>query len=247
MRGGTSMRRGNRTADRPPSGDGGFSMIATVLSLLATAVLTAILLGTMLNTSGTSNGSISNAPGVAEATAVQAQQTLSTGLTAADTAAANAGGYGSLQPSTLTASNPSTTFVAGPSTNSSTVSMAVVSDVAGDAGGGAPASGATGGSTSGIGGYAGSIAAATGAASAGGGGGSGSSGQARSGDGGAITLADRSTDGTCWLIWRSAGGTWYGGQTKQASCTAPPLASAPSAGVVTSATIGWQQGSFPGA
>ena len=131
MRGGTSMRRGNRTADRPPPDDGGFSMIATVLSLLATAVLTAILLGTMLNTSGTSNGSISNAPGVAEATALQAQQTLSTGLTAADTAAANAGGYGSLQPSTLTASNPSITFVAGPSTNSSTVSMAVVSDVAG--------------------------------------------------------------------------------------------------------------------
>ena len=118
MRGGTSMRRGNQTADRPPPDDGGFSMIATALSLLATAVLTAILLGTMLNTSGTSNGSISNAPGVAEATALQAQQTLSTGLTAADTAAANAGGYGSLQPSTLTASNPSITFVAGPSTNS---------------------------------------------------------------------------------------------------------------------------------
>ena len=86
-----------------------------------------------------------------------------------------------------------------------------------------------------------------GAAPPGGGGGSGSSGQAGSGDGGAITLADRSTDGTCWLIWRSAGGTWYGAQTKQASCTAPPLASVPSPGVVTSATIGWQQGSFPGA
>jgi hypothetical protein len=242
------MRRGNRTADPPPPDDGGFSMIATVLSLLATAILTAVLLGTMLKTSGTSNGSISNAPGVAEATALQAQQTLSTGLTAAGAAAANAGGYGSLQPSTLTASNPSITFVTGPSTNSSTVSMAVVSDVAGDAGGGAPASGATGGSTSDIGGYAGSIAAATGAASAGGGGGGGGgAGQAGSGNGGAITLADRSTDGTCWLIWRSAGGTWYGAQTKQASCTAPPLASAPPAGAVTSATIGWQQGSFPGA
>jgi len=237
MRGGTSMHRGNRTTNERSLDDGGFSMIATALSLLATAVLTAILLGTMLNSSGTSNDNIANAPGVAEATALQAQQTLSTGLTAADAAATNAGGYGSLQPSTLTASNPSISFVTGPSTNSSTVSMAVVSEV------GSQAGSSVGATSGGVGAYAGSIAAATGAASAGGGNGAS---QAGSGTSGAITLADRSTNGTCWLIWRSGGSTWYGAQTRQASCTAPPIASTPSSGAPTSATIGWQQGSFPG-
>lgn len=245
MRVGISMHQGNRSTDRLVLGDGGFSMIATALSLLATAVLTAILLGTMLNTSGgTSNGSISNAPGVAEATAIQAQQTLSTGLTAADAAAATAGGYGSLQPSALTASNPSINFVTGPSTNSDTVSMAVVSGVESQAGSSVgSSSGGGAGATSGIGGYAGSIAAATGAASAA----SGGTSQVGSGASGAITLADRSTDGTCWLVWRAAGGgTWYGAQTRQPTCTAPGIASTPSPGPVTSTTIGWQQGSFPG-
>jgi hypothetical protein len=177
-------------------------MIATVLGLLATAVLTAILLGTTLGSNGStgsdSGGSgVSNAPGVAEATSMQAQQTLSIGLTAVMSSAATAGGYGSLQPSTLSASNPSITFVSGPSTNANTISMAVV---AGD----------------------------------------GTAG------GGSVTLAVRSTGGTCWLVWKSsASDNWYGAQTGQPSCTAPALASVPTAGPVSASSIGWQEGSYP--
>ena len=177
-------------------------MIATVLGLLATAVLTAILLGTTLGSNGStgsaSGGSgVSNAPGVAEATSIQAQQALSAGLTTVVSTAASAGGYGSLQPSTLSASNPSINFVSGPSTNATTISMSVV-------------------------------------------GGDGSSG------GGSVTLAVRSTGGTCWLAWKSSGsGTWYGAQTDQPSCTAPGLASPPTAGPVSSSNIGWEEGSYP--
>jgi len=199
----------------------------------------------MLNSGGSSNDNISNAPGVALATALQAQQTLSTGLTTADTVSANAGGYGSLQPSSLTASNPSITFVTGASTNFATVSMAVVNASVSQ---GASSSNASSG---GVAGYAGSIAAATGAAS--GSGGAGQTGTAGAGQGGssgsgAITLADRASNGTCWLIWKSAGGSaWYGAQTRQPSCTAPAIASTPAPGPVSSSTIGWQQGSFPAA
>jgi len=224
-------------------------MIATALSLLATAVLTAILLGTMLNSGGSSNGNISDAPGIAQATALQAQDTLSTGLTAAETAATNAGGYGSLQPSSLTASNPSITFVTGPSTSFTTVSMAVVNASVGPgSSGGNPGGGVA--NSGGVAGYAGGIAAATGAASGGGGAGQTSAAGTPQGGsgGGAITLADRASNGTCWLIWKSGGGgTWYGAQTRQPSCTAPAIASTPSPGPVNSSTIGWQQGSFPAA
>jgi hypothetical protein len=109
-------------------------MIATVLALLATALLTAILLGNTLpsnkSAGSSANGSgISNAPGFAEARSMQAQQTLSIGLTTVETAAASAGGYSSLQPSALSASNPSIIFVSGPSTNSTTISLAGVSGV----------------------------------------------------------------------------------------------------------------------
>jgi hypothetical protein len=186
----------------PARGEAGFSMIATVLGLLATAVLTAILLSTTLGSNGStgsaSGGSgVSNAPGVAEATSIQAQQTLSTGLTTVVSTAASAGGYGSLQPSTLSASNPSITFVSGPSTNANTISMAVV---AGD----------------------------------------------ESAGGGSVTLAVRSTGGTCWLAWKSSGsGTWYGAQTGQPSCTAPALASVPTAGPVSASSIGWSEGRYP--
>ena len=212
-------------------GDGGFSMIATALGLLATAALTAILLGTMLNSNGTSSGGASGEPGVAEATAIQAQQSLADGMTTADTAAIGAGGYGSLQPSTLTASNPSITFVSGPSTNPNTLSMAVVAGTVSQAG--------SGGTT----GIAGAIAAA----------GAGSSGQGNTGVGGngsgetgSITLADRSTGGTCWLVWKAAGGSeWYGAETGLASCTAPAISSTPTPGPVSSSSIGWQQGTFP--
>ena len=221
-------------------GDDGFSMIATGIGLLATAVLTALLLGTMLNSGGSSDGGAANEPGVAEAAALQAQQTLATGLTTADSAAITAGGYGSLQPSTLTASNPSITFVSGPSTNSDTLSMAVVAGAtAQSAGGGAAAAANAIAAESNSGDGAGTGAGSSAATGAAGGAGSGTGG-------GTITLANRSTDGTCWLVWKASGSsTWYGAETKLASCTAPAISSAPSPSPVSSSSIGWQQGSFP--
>src|ERR1700722_8123192 len=86
MRNVASRHRRVRRANRRALDDDGFSMIATALSLVATALLTAILLGTMLNSGGSSNGNLSGAPGIAQATALQAQQTLSTGVTTADPA-----------------------------------------------------------------------------------------------------------------------------------------------------------------
>jgi hypothetical protein len=190
--------------------ESGFSMVVIVLSLAITAILVAVLLGTTLKSGSNSSTNVTNAPGVAEATALQAQQTLSTSLTAAD-AAASSGGYGSVTTSALSASNPSISFVTGPSSDSNTVSVAVT--------GGDGGAGEVGGVS--VGGVPG-------------------------GSGGSITLADRSGDGTCWLVWKSSSsGTWYGAQTDLSSCVAPALDSTPSAGPVSSASIGWQQGSFP--
>ena len=228
------------------AGEGGFSMIATALGLAATAILTAVLLGTMLDSNGTTANGISSEPGVAEAGALQAQQTLTTGLTTVDTAAISGGGYGSLQPSALTASNPSITFVAGPSTNSDTISMAVTSGSGGQAGvsganvgNGGGVSGGVGGGVGGAGGIADAVASAGAGNAAGAGTSAGS---------GTVTLADRSTDGTCWLVWKGAGGsTWYGAETGLESCTAPAISSTPSPGPVSSSSIGWKQGAFPGA
>jgi hypothetical protein len=206
---------GNRRHD--VGSDNGFSMIATVLSMGATAILVVLLFTTMFKSSASSNTSISNAPGVSEATSLQAQQTLATGLSAAETASTSAGGYGSLGPATLAASEPSIAFVSGASSNASTVSVAVT--------------GTSGGDGSAVGGQGedGIPGAATG-----------------SGGGGSITLADRSTNGTWWLVWKSAGGAaWYGAETNLPSCTAPALTSMPSAGPVSSTSIGWQEGSFP--
>src|ERR1700688_1733795 len=60
--------------------DAGFSMIATVLSLLAAALLTLLLLTTTLHSSSTSDTSISNAPGVGLADDLVAQQAVSSAL-----------------------------------------------------------------------------------------------------------------------------------------------------------------------
>jgi hypothetical protein len=188
--------------DQATAGSAGFSMIATVLSLLATALLVAILLSTTLHSGSNSNASISNAPGVAEADGLQAQQALSTGLSAASTAAAGAGGYGAVTTSELSGSEPSVAFVSGPSSNSSTISVAV---------------------------SPGQIQGVTG------------------GPSGSITMADRSTDGTCWLVWKSTEATWYGAQTGLSSCSAPAIAAAPPPGSVSSSSIGWTQGTFPSA
>ena len=110
-------------------------MIATMLAMVIGALLVALLLGKTLGSSTTSSTSISNAPGVAEADSLQAQQSLSTGLTAAATAAAASGGYATLTSADLSQANPSIHFVTGPSTSSSTVSMATTA-TGGTGGGG---------------------------------------------------------------------------------------------------------------
>ena len=145
-------------------------MVVIVLSLLVSATLTALLVGTVFNSNSDANSStsVTNAPGVAMATNIQAQQNLSEALTAADGAASAPGEYASVDASTLSASDPSLTFVDGPSTNSSTVSVA----------------GGTGG----------------------------------------LTLADLSSGGTCWLVWRGGPGpAWYGAQTASRPARRPRL------------------------
>ncbi len=198
-------------------------MIVTMLSLVAVALLALVLMSTTLHSGSTSSTNIANAPGVGEADSLVAQQSLSTALIAVGTAAASAGGYGTVEVGSLSAADPSVTYVTGPTTGASTVSVALT------AGTGSPG-GAVGAAISGA------EAAGSGAVTGG------------SGISGTVTLAARSANGTCWLVWRGDGSaTWYGAQTGLPSCTAPALAVAPSAGPVSSSGIGWQQGSFPGA
>jgi len=116
--------------------DGGFTMVATMLSMVIGALLVALLLGKTLGSSSTSSTSISNAPGISEADSLQAQQSLSTGLTAAATAAAASGGYATLTSADLSQANPSIHFVTGPSAGSSTVSVATTAAGGGEGGGG---------------------------------------------------------------------------------------------------------------
>ena len=168
-------------------------MIATMLSMVAVALLVAVLLSSTLHSGGNSSTSVSNAPGVAEADALQAQQSLTTALSATGAALAQAGGFGGVSASALASSDPSISFVNGASSSPIVVSVGADSQ------------------------------------------------------GGSVTLADRSADGTCWLVWKSAGATWYGAQTHLASCSAPAFGSPPATGPVTSTAIGWQQGSFPAA
>ncbi len=213
----------------PDHPEAGFSMIATMVSLVAVALLTLLLMSTTLKSGSTSATNVANAPGVGQADNLLAQQSLSTALTAVSTAASANGGYGSLDIGSLSASDPSVSFVTGPTTSASTVSIAVTStgDGASGAGAASPSSGSIG-------------SAISGAEAAGGTGASASSGS--------VTLTAHSSDGICWLVWRSSGSaTWFGAQTGQSSCTAPALAAAPVAGPVTSTSIGWQQGGFPSA
>jgi len=105
--------------------DSGFSMVATMLSLVAVALLTALLLSSTLHSGGNSSPGISNAPGVASADGIQAQQALTTALSDVSASAVTAGGYGNVSASALSAAEPSLAFVTGPTTSASTVSVAV--------------------------------------------------------------------------------------------------------------------------
>jgi hypothetical protein len=225
-----SVGRDRRSGGDAP--DAGFSMISIVLSLVGVALLTLGLLSTTLHSGSTADTSVSNAPGVGLADDLVAQQSLSTALTTVSTAASTSGGYGSVDIATLSASDPSVTYVDGPTTSASTVSITVTSGSGGAGGGGGSAIGAA---------ISGAVAAGAGSSDGAGLGGGG-------GVSGTVTLAARSSDGVCWLVWKGQGsGSWYGAQTGLASCTAPALSSAPSPGPVSSSGIGWQEGSFPAA
>ncbi len=208
-------------------------MIATMISLVAVALLTLLLMSTTLKSSSTSATNVSNAPGVGLADNLLAQQSLSTAQTAVSAAAQTAGGYGSVTIGALSASNPSLSYVTGATTSATTVSITATGGSAGV------------GRASALGG--GSIGSAISSAQAA----DGSDPGAVPGGGpsslmGSVTLSTRSSNGTCWLVWQGDGSApWFGAQTGQARCTAPILAAPPSAGPVSSSSIGWQTGSFP--
>lgn len=167
-------------------------MVATMAGLVVVAVLAVVLVSTMLGSHGNSQPNTTNAPGVSLADNLQAQQALSTSLTAATNSAGGTGDYSSVTPSALSTANPSITYVSGPSSSSSVVSVA-----------NSPT--------------------------------------------GSLTLVVRAISGTCWVVWAGSGGPWYGAQTGQASCTAPPLDAVPTASPVSSTAIGWQHNGFPAA
>jgi hypothetical protein len=239
------MRVAPKKRGRAHREQAGQTMVILVASLAVAGVLGAILLGTVFSSNGSTQPGIDNEPGVAEASGIQAQQALSTALTTVETAA-SAGGYESLSASSLSTSDPSISFVDGPSSNASTISVSVSQ--------GSSQSGA-GNDDTGVGG--GSVAAAASAAAAadgsvGASGGTGGTSDTPGSDsqttGGTVTLANRSSAGTCWLIWKSEGSaTWFGAQTDQSSCTAPALPSSPISGSVSSTSIGWQENGFPNA
>jgi len=122
--------------ERRNRSDPGFSMVVTVISLLVTALLVLLALTTMFKSSGNGSTKLSNQPGVGTADDLSAQQALQTTLTTADAVAAGSGGYGSVTASALAASDPSISYVAGPSASSATISVAASTGSAGGAGGG---------------------------------------------------------------------------------------------------------------
>jgi hypothetical protein len=62
---------------------------------------------------------------------------------------------------------------------------------------------------------------------------------------GGVTLATESKSRTCWFVWFSSSGTWYGSEPDASSCVSPPMPDAPTPGPASPGSIGWQQGSFP--
>jgi hypothetical protein len=173
--------------------EAGFSMVVTMASLVITAALVALVVSATLSSHGTSQSGVANAPGVSLADNLQAQQALSTSLTAATTSAGGTGDFSTITVGTLSAANPSITYLQGPSSSSSVVSVATSST------------------------------------------------------NGSVTLVARAAGGTCWVVWAGSGGSWYGAQTNQTSCSAPSLDVAPMASPVSSTAIGWQKNSFPAA
>jgi len=125
---------------RPCRDDTGLSMVVTLAGLVVVALL--VLVGIRSTLSPGGSGPAAGHP-VSTADQVQAQQALSTALTAAGTASAGSGSYVGLDASMLQTAEPTLTFTAGPSDGAATVSVASTSDGSGSVTLAARASGGT--------------------------------------------------------------------------------------------------------
>lgn len=125
----------------PGRDDAGLSMVVTLASLLVVALLVLVGIKSTLGSGSTSSSSVHQP--VSAADDAQAQQSLSTALTTAATAAAGTASYVGLDAAALQAAEPSLTFVDGPSTGPETVSVASTSDGSGSVTLAARASGGT--------------------------------------------------------------------------------------------------------
>lgn len=197
----------------------GFGLIGLVLALAVVAVGGGVGATMFFGGSGSSNtdlGSGSGSP-ANRAYDVVAETTLETAESAVQTVATTSG-FGGMTAQTLSFDEPSIHFVSGDTTSDTTVSVA-------DSGGSSAITPGT------------SIQSIVGAV---GGGGS---------QGGGVTLATYSNSisgpGSCLYVWMTTGATWFGSESDQTSCTATALATAPTAGPVSSSAIGWSSTSFP--
>ncbi len=221
----SAARSGRHRRPGTDSGMSGFGFVMVAVSMLITAALVVLLLKSFAG-DGSSSDNPNDSPGIQLADDLQAKQTLSSSLTSAQSQAAQAGGYGAVTAAALGADNPGITYTSGASSSPTAVSVASDSTAT---------SGVTGTTSPG------GALNPDGSDATPGGGGSG-------GSGGSVTLASWSTSRTCWLIWQPTGGQpWYGAQTNLPNCTAPAFSAAPTPGMPTSTSIGWQQGSFPAA
>jgi hypothetical protein len=102
-------------------------MVVTMASLVIAAALVALVVNATLSSHGTPQAGVAKAPGVGLADDLQAQQALSTSLTAATSGAGGTRDFSAVTAARLSATNPSLTYVEGPSSSSSVVSVATSS------------------------------------------------------------------------------------------------------------------------
>ena len=124
----TSAARGPRPRGRLRD-DAGLSMVVTLAGLVIVALLVLVALKSSFGSGSSSDSSVRQP--VSAADDAQAQQSLATALTTAATATAASGTFVGLDASALQAAEPSVTFVDGPSTGPTTVSVASTSDGSG--------------------------------------------------------------------------------------------------------------------
>lgn len=133
--------RSSRLSRTRQRDDTGFSMAVVALSMVVVAALVLLAAKATLGSTASSNDSVSGNPEVALAESVQAQQSLSTALNAASGLGAGGGGSSiaglgdsgdggaadtgaAADIAHLSASEPSLTFVSGPTSSATTVSVA---------------------------------------------------------------------------------------------------------------------------